>query len=83
VRENYNIFPDTLFFNKQTQFSKSQMNVSNIITRNYKNFIPLAGYKNKPNSNPIRACPELVPKVRSRMGQFQYKKSWPKAKLLI
>ncbi len=25
--------------------------------------------KNKPNSNPIKACPELVPKVRSRMGQ--------------
>ncbi len=30
------------------------MNVSDIITRNYKNFIPLAGYKNKPNSNPIK-----------------------------
>ncbi len=39
------------------------MNVSNIITRNYKNFIPLAGYKNKPNSNPIKpcpACPEFI-----------------------
>jgi hypothetical protein len=31
------------------------MNVSNILTRNYKNFIPLAGQKNKPNSNPIKA----------------------------
>ncbi len=30
------------------------MNVSNIITRNYEKFIPLAGYKNKPNSNPIK-----------------------------
>ncbi len=30
------------------------MNVSNIITRNYKNFIPLAGQKNKPNSKPIK-----------------------------
>ena len=30
------------------------MNVSNIITRNYKNFIPLAEQKNKPNSNPIK-----------------------------
>ena len=30
------------------------MNVSNIITRNYKNFIPLAGQKNKANSNPIK-----------------------------
>ncbi len=33
---------------------KSQMNISNIITRNYERFIPLAGYKNKPNSNPIK-----------------------------
>jgi len=32
----------------------TQMNVSNIITRNYKNFIPLSGQKNKPNSNPIK-----------------------------
>ncbi len=31
------------------------MNVSNIITRIYKSFIPLAGQKNKPNSNPIKA----------------------------
>jgi len=30
------------------------MSVSNIITTNYKIFIPLAGYKNKPNSNPIK-----------------------------
>ncbi len=30
------------------------MNVSNIITRNYKYFIPLAGQKNKPNTNPIK-----------------------------
>ncbi len=35
-------------------FQKSQMNVSNIITRNYKIFLPLAGQKNKPNSNPIK-----------------------------
>jgi hypothetical protein len=41
-----------LFLQNKPNFRKSQMNVSNIITRNYKNFIPLAGYKNKPNSNP-------------------------------
>jgi len=35
-------------------FRKAKMNVSNIITMNYKNFIHLAGYKNKPNSNPIK-----------------------------
>jgi hypothetical protein len=35
-------------------FQDAQMSVSNIITMNYKNFIPLAGQKNKPNSNPIK-----------------------------
>ena len=30
------------------------MNVSSIITMNYKTFIPLAEQKNKPNSNPIQ-----------------------------
>ncbi len=55
-------------------FKDAQMNVSNIITMNYKNFIPLAGYKNKPNSNPIKPCPERTcPEQgrRSRMGQFR------------
>jgi len=33
--------------------------------------------QNKPNQS-LKACPE-----RSRMGQFQYKKSWPKAKLPV
>jgi len=33
---------------------KSQMNVIIFSTKAYKNFIPLAGYKNKPNSNPIK-----------------------------
>ena len=31
------------------------MNVNSLITMNYINFIPLAGQKNKPNSNPIKA----------------------------
>ena len=30
------------------------MNVSYFYTKDYKNFIPLAGQKNKPNSNPIK-----------------------------
>jgi len=30
------------------------MNISIVKTMNYNNFIPLAGYKNKPNSNPIK-----------------------------
>jgi hypothetical protein len=30
-------------------FRKAKMNVSSILTTDYKNFIPLAGQKNKPN----------------------------------
>ncbi|HUU17884.1 MAG TPA: hypothetical protein VMW72_12090 [Sedimentisphaerales bacterium] len=30
------------------------MNLSNVKTMNYKNFIPLAGQKNKPKTNPIK-----------------------------
>jgi len=59
------LYKSTLFMQNKPNFRKAKMNVSNIITMNYKNFIHLAGYKNKPNSNPIKACPE-----RSRMGQF-------------
>ncbi len=43
-----------LFMQNKPNFRKSQMNVSNIITRNYEIIIPLAGQKNKPNSNPIK-----------------------------
>ena len=30
------------------------MNVNSVMTMNYEIFVPLAGYKNKPNSNPIK-----------------------------
>ncbi len=43
-----------LFMQNKPNFRKSQMNVNSLITINYKNFIPLAGQKNKPNSNPIK-----------------------------
>ncbi len=46
-----------LFMQNKPNFQDDQMNVSNIITRNYKIFIPLARYKNKPNSNPIKPNP--------------------------
>ena len=35
-------------------FQDTQMNVNIYDTKDYKNFIPLAGQKNKPNSNPIK-----------------------------
>ena len=38
----------------KANFRKPKMNVYSLITMNYKNFVPLIGYKNKPNSNPIK-----------------------------
>ena len=35
-------------------FKDAQMNVNQYNTKKYEKFIPLAGYKNKPNSNPIK-----------------------------
>ena len=35
-------------------FQKSQMNVNIYYIKDYQIFIPLAGQKNKPNSNPIK-----------------------------
>ena len=43
------------FLCKTKPISKTpKMNVNSLITMNYKYFIPLAGQKNKPNSNPIK-----------------------------
>jgi len=36
-------------------FQDVQMNVNIYITTDYAKFIPLAGYKNKPKTNPIKA----------------------------
>ncbi len=54
-----------LFMQNKPNFRKAKMNIYPYNTMNYKYFIPLAGYKNKANSNPIKPSPE-----RSRMGQF-------------
>ncbi len=52
------------FYAKQTQFPKSQMNVNRYNTMDYENISDWTIGQNKPNSNPIKPCPE-----RSRMGQ--------------
>ncbi len=46
-------------------FLDAQMNISSILTTDYENKHNWTLGQNKPNSNPIKACPE-----RSRMGQF-------------
>ena len=49
-----------------------QMNVNIYYTKDYKNFLPLAGQKNKPNSNPIKPNLETTPgqKVIRKSGQW-------------
>ncbi len=61
-----------LFMQNKPNFQDTQMNVSSIITTAYKNFIPLAGQKNKPNSNPIK--PNLSQfRCQSNPKQTQFK----------
>jgi len=43
-----------LFMQNKPNFRKAKMRLSCLYTKDYQNFIPLAGYKNKPNSNPIK-----------------------------
>ncbi len=54
-----------LFMQNKPNFQKSQMNVIIYNTIDYENISDWTIGQNKPNSNPIKACPE-----RSRMGQF-------------
>jgi len=51
------LYKSPLFMQNKPNFQDVQMNVTILLIMAYENFIPLAGYKNKPNSNPIRqAC---------------------------
>jgi len=42
------------FMQNKPNFRKSQMNVSSYNTIDYEKYIPLAGQKNKPKTNPIK-----------------------------
>jgi len=48
------LYKSPLFMQNKPNFRKSQMNISIFIKMAYEKFIPLAGQKNKPNSNPIK-----------------------------
>ncbi len=52
------------FYAKQTQFPKKSNDVTFFYTMDYENISDWTLGENKPNSNPIKPCPE-----RSRMGQ--------------
>jgi hypothetical protein len=45
---NYNIFPNTLYFNKQTQFQKCKMNITIDMTSKYEILSAGSGQKTKP-----------------------------------
>ncbi len=47
----------TSIMQNKPNFKDAKMNLKFFKTRNYKNFIPLVGYKNKPNSKPISNGP--------------------------
>jgi len=63
------------------------MSTNVYVIKDYENETYLPAQKNKPKTNPIKACPELLPKVRSRMGQFQRpisaQKEWQENKGLV
>ena len=52
--KDYRKKDDFLVRINKPNFQKSQMNLNILSKRAYENFIPLAGQKNKPNSNPIK-----------------------------
>ncbi len=60
-----------LFMQNKPNFQKIQVNVSNIITRNYKNFIPLAGQKTNPiqtQTNPVLSAVEWANLIKAQMN---------------
>jgi hypothetical protein len=48
------LYKSALFMQNKPNFKDDQMNVNIYYIKDYQIFIPLAGYKNKPNSNPIK-----------------------------
>ena len=58
-------------------FQKAKMNVNIYYTKDYKIFIPLAGYKNKPNSNPIQTqSPKSQNERKLNFNKGLHKKRW-------
>jgi len=54
------LYKSALFMQNKPNLLDAKMNVNSLVTMNYKNFIPLAGQKNKPNSNPIAERVKLM-----------------------
>jgi len=54
-----------LFMQNKPNSPNVQIYISIYYIKDYQNFIPLAGYKNKPNSNPKQTLPWAQPKEQS------------------
>ena len=52
------LYKSPTFYAKQTQFTKSQMNVNLCLTKDYENIRDWTLGENKPNSNPISEKPK-------------------------
>jgi len=65
-----------LFMQNKPNSLNVQIYINIYDTKDYKNFIPLAGYKNKPNSNPIK--PNLVRRRRIPKSQNECKLTYNK-----
>ncbi len=64
-----------LFMQNKPNLVRRRRIANSVYTRNYKNFIPLAGYKNKPNSNPIKPnCQKAQMNVNSLITKDYRKK---------
>ncbi len=76
IRHLYNcrgFSTNQLFFNKQSQFRESSNERKYLLYKGLSNFIPLAGYKNKPNQSQF-------PKVQNEL-KIACRKVWPHPKL--
>jgi len=67
------LYKSALFMQNKPNFRKAIMNLSCFYTKDYKNFIPLAGQKTnpiKPNSNPIQT--QFKPNLRNAQNECKY-----------
>jgi len=74
------LYKSTLFMQNKPNFRKAKMNVNNYYIKDYQNFISLAGYKNKPKTNPILSGLRCL-RRSCRTEQSQFPKSPNECKL--
>ncbi len=82
------LYKSPLFMQNKPNLKDAQMNVNIYYIKDYQIFIPLAGYKNKPNSNPIKPnsrkaqmnLNSLITKDYRKKDDFIVRKNKPNSK---